>query len=279
MVTVIGMFQQRHTGNMFAAGLTTCALIYHMTVYKLRKTDRNAIVGLVMTILRALLMVGFFMVFYYFLGVRSSPIKGNFIVYIMTGIFMFMTHNAAIGAVVSAEGAVSALMKHTPMNTAITISASALAALYQQILACTVLLIFTNTFIEPLGIERIYPCLGMLMLAWLSGCAIGLIFRAAMPWWPKGVAIIKQLYMRLNMISSGKMFVANALPPAMLNLFDWNPLFHIIDQTRGYAFINYDPHNSSVMYPIYFTMVATMIGLMGEFVTRNHVSLSWTAGR
>lgn len=276
---VIRMFQQRHTSNMFTASLTTVALIYHMTVYKLRKGDRNAVIGLLMTILRAMMMIAFFFVFFYFLQVRSSPIKGNFIVYIMTGIFMFLTHNKGLQAVLKAEGSVSALMKHTPMNTAITISASALAALYQQLLACVVLLIFTNTFIEPLGIERIYPCLGMFLLAWFSGCAIGLVFRAAEPWWPKGVSVVSQIYMRLNMFSSGKMFVANALPSAMVALFDWNPLFHIIDQTRGFAFVNYTPHNSNVMYPIYFSLVAAMIGLMGEFVTRNEVSLSWTAGR
>ena len=264
---------------MFAAALTTIALIYHMTVYKLRKGDRNAIIGLLMTIVRAMMMIAVFLGLFYFLQVRRPPTKGKFIVYILTGIFMFMTHNKGIQAVMSAEGAVSALMKHTPMNTAITISASALAALYQQLLAVVVLLIFTNTFIEPLGIERIYPCIGLFLLAWFSGCSIGLVFRAAEPWWPKGVGMISGLYRRLNMFSSGKMFVANALPTAMVAMFSWNPLFHIIDQTRGYAFVNYVPHNSSLMYPIYFSLVASMIGLMGEFVTRHHVSLSWTAGR
>ena len=277
--TVKGMFQQRHTKNIFSAGLTTVALIYHMTVYRLRKGDRNAIVGLLMTVLRGMLLVGMFYLFFYVLKVRSSPIRGNFIVYIMTGVFMFMTHNMAIQAVMSSESAVSALMKHTPMNTAIAMSASALASLYQQFLACTVLLIFTNTFIEPLNIEHIYPCIGLFLLAWFSGCSIGLVFRAVEPWAPKAVRMISQIYRRLNMLTSGKMFVANAMPSAMLSMFSWNPLFHIIDQTRGFAFVNYTPHNSSLMYPIYFSLAFVMIGLMGEFVTRNRMSLSWNAGR
>ncbi|MBA4490771.1 ABC transporter permease [Paracoccus sp. S1E-3] len=273
------MFQQRRTTNLFQAALTTIALIYHMTVYKLRKGERSAIVGLLMTILRGLMMVAGFYALFMILGVRDSPIRGNFIVYIMTGIFMFMTHNQGIMAVMSAEGPVSPLMKHTPMNTAISISASALASLYQQVLACTVLLLFTNTFIEPLGIEQLIPCIGMFLLAWFSGCCIGMVFRAAQPWWPRGVMIASQFYMRMNMFTSGKMVVANTLPHFILRAFDWNPLFHIIDQTRGFAFINYTPHNSSLLYPIYVTMVLAMIGLMGEFVTRNEVSLSWTAGR
>ena len=30
----------------------------------------------------------------------------------------------------------------------------------------------------------------------------------------------------------------------MLTIFDWNPLFHTIDQARGFTFINYNPHYS-----------------------------------
>lgn len=273
------LFQQRRTTSLFQAALTTIALIYHMTVYKLRKGERTPIVGLLMTMLRGMMMVAGFYALFMIIGVRDSPIRGNFIVYIMTGIFMFMTHNQGIMSVMSAEGPVSPLMKHTPMNTAISISASALAALYQQVLTCTVLLLFTNTFIEPLGIDRLIPCIGMLLLAWFSGCCIGLVFRAAQPWWPRGVSVASQFYMRMNMFTSGKMVVANTLPHAVLRIFDWNPLFHVIDQTRGFAFINYDPHNSSLMYPVYVSLALAMVGLMGEFVTRNHVSLSWTAGR
>ena len=81
------------------------------------------------------------------------------------------------------------------------------------------------------------------------------------------------------MIASGKMFVANTMPTFLLSMFDWNPLFHIIDQTRGFVFINYVPRNSNLEYPFYFTLAMLMIGLMAEFVTRNSVSLSWSAGR
>jgi len=81
------------------------------------------------------------------------------------------------------------------------------------------------------------------------------------------------------MIASGKMFVANSLTYTMLKMFDWNPLFHIIDQARGFAFINYNPHNSALSYPIYVTLALIMIGLIGEFHTRKHASLSWSAGR
>jgi ABC-type polysaccharide/polyol phosphate export permease len=81
------------------------------------------------------------------------------------------------------------------------------------------------------------------------------------------------------MIASGKMFLANALPASMIALFEWNPLFHIIDQARGFAFINYNPHYTSWTYALYVSLALTMIGLMGEFYTRRHASASWQARR
>jgi ABC-type polysaccharide/polyol phosphate export permease len=81
------------------------------------------------------------------------------------------------------------------------------------------------------------------------------------------------------MIASGKMFLANSLPGYMLAMFDWNPLFHSIDQARGFAFINYNPRYSSWEYPLWVGLVLLMIGLMGEFYTRRHASISWNARR
>ena len=87
------------------------------------------------------------------------------------------------------------------------------------------------------------------------------------------------MYARINMIASGKMFVANSLPAYMLAIFDWNPLFHTIDQTRGFIFINYNPHFSSATYPLYVEIALVVIGLIGESYTRKYASVSWNAGR
>jgi ABC-type polysaccharide/polyol phosphate export permease len=81
------------------------------------------------------------------------------------------------------------------------------------------------------------------------------------------------------MIASGKMFVANAMPGYILVFFTWNPLFHTIDQARGYIFLNYNPHFSSVSYPLYLSVGLMFLGLMGEFYTRRTASISWEAKR
>ena len=106
-----------------------------------------------------------------------------------------------------------------------------------------------------------------------------MVFLAAKPWMPEFVSIASSIYQRANMIASGKMFLANTLPGYMLWWFDWNPLFHTIDQARGFVFINYNPHFSSIGYPVKLSLTLLMIGLMGEFYTRKSVSFSRGAAR
>lgn len=273
------MFVQRRSNNMFEAAFTTLALIYHVTVNNLRKGQRNAVVGLLMTVVQAMVMIVAFLILFVIMGIRSSPIRGDFIVYIMTGIFMFLTHTQAIGAVSSAGNPTNQMIKHGPLNTAVLIAAAALATLYKQTFSAIVILSGYHYIIENIHIENPIACYGMLLLAWFSGCTIGLIFLSFRPWWPQGAGVLTAFYQRMNMVFSGKMFVANTLSTAMLHSFAWNPLFHIIDQTRGYAFINYSPRNTSLEYPLYCVVALLMIGLMAEFVSRKSVSISQMAGR
>jgi ABC-type polysaccharide/polyol phosphate export permease len=79
---------------------------------------------------------------------------------------------------------------------------------------------------------------------------------------------MQTVFQRLNMVASGKMFVANSLPGSVLVMFTWNPLFHVIDQARGFAFINYQPRNSDLFYPLYFSLGLLMLGFIREYYTR-----------
>jgi ABC-type polysaccharide/polyol phosphate export permease len=72
------------------------------------------------------------------MGLRKVAVRGDFMLYVMSGVFMFMTHIKAIGAVAGAENAASSMMMHAPMNPIISICGAALATLYQQALAASV---------------------------------------------------------------------------------------------------------------------------------------------
>jgi ABC-type polysaccharide/polyol phosphate export permease len=165
------------------------------------------------------------------------------------------------------------------LNTIIAIAAAALGTLYIQVLSLVVILFLYHAALTPISIEQPIPAFGMLLIAWFVGLSIGVVLLALKPWFPTFVSIFTTIYQRANMIASGKMFVANTLPAFMLSLFDWNPLFHAIDQARGFMFINYVPRYSSYEYAIIVGLVLLMIGLMGEFYTRRHASVSWGARR
>lgn len=252
-------------------------LIFHGTVRNLRMSHSSAIIGLMLGVLRSMVFMAVFYVMFTVLGLRGAAVRGDFMLYLMSGVFLFLTHIRAIGAVSGAEGAASGMMQHSPMNTVIAISSSALAALYNQVFSVCVMLTLYYCLVTPFVIDQPVPAIAMFLLAWFSGCAIGLLFYSIKPWFPTFAGIASTVFQRANMIASGKMFLANTLPPSRLALFSWNPLFHTIDQARGFTFINYNPHVTSIVYPFLVSIALIMIGLMGEFYTRRHVSLSWSA--
>ena len=269
----------RSSQSQLGKALGMVEVLYHATVRNVRQGHANAIMALVKNMLQAIIFVLAFYILMTVLGLRTLAIRGDFLLYIMSGIFLFLTHTKTLGAVVGSEGPASAMMKHAPMNTMVSIMSAALSALYIQVLSMFTILYVYHLAFKPVTILDPISAFAMLMIAWFTGLAIGLVLLAIKPWFPTGVTIFSQVYQRANMIASGKMFVANQLPGWMLAFFDWNPLFHAIDQARGYAFINYFPRHSSWEYAIWVGIIFTMIGLMGEFYTRKHASASWGARR
>ena len=254
-------------------------LIYHSVVRSVRKQHNNAFVAIFMNMMQAVMFVGAFYIMFSVLGLRRSAVRGDFLIYIMSGIFLYMTHSKAVGAVSGSEGPASPMMQHAPMTTVIAITSAAMGALYIQVLSLCVILAAYHVAFAPLQIEQPIAAFGMLLIAWFTGCALGMVLLALKPWFPTFVGLFSTIYQRANMIASGKMFLANTLPSFMLAMFDWNPLFHAIDQARGFAFINYNPRYSNWEYPLWVGLVLLMIGLMGEFYTRKHASISWNARR
>lgn len=254
-------------------------LVFHASVRHIRKSNHNAIVGLIVNIVQSVVLVLIMYALFTLLKMRGSAVRGDFMLYTMTGIFMYMTHTKTLQAVQKSDGPTSSMMKHAPMNTIVSIGAAALATLYLQVLSMTVILFFYHVVFNPITIDQPIGAMAMVLLAWASGIGIGVLFKSATPWAPEFFSILTTVYARANMIASGKMFLANMMPTSKLVWFSWNPLFHVIDQTRGFVFLNYTPHYSNVIYPLQVTAVLILLGLMLEFYTRRHASVSWSAGR
>ncbi|MGB7242212.1 MAG: ABC transporter permease [Sulfitobacter sp.] len=274
------MFQPgRRPQNAFSSALQIAELIYHSMVRDVRRGHNNAFIALGINLLQILVFVAIFYVMFSLLGLRGSAIRGDFLLYVMSGIFLYMTHVKTVAIVGGSEGPTSAMMKHAPMNTIISTLAAGFGSLYMQTLSLIIILYGYHIIVKPVEIDRPIAAYGMLLVAWFTGFAVGLIVKTLKPWFPTATGVFSNVYQRANMIASGKMFVANSLPGFMLAMFDWNPLFHCIDQARGFTFINYNPHYSSISYPIYVGSTLMILGMMGEFYTRRRISTSWEARR
>jgi ABC-type polysaccharide/polyol phosphate export permease len=274
------MFRHKpHQRTWLSLGFETLELIYHVAVRNLRKTHNNAVLGLLMSILQSLMLLVIMYFMMSLFGMRRIAVRGDFLLYVMSGVFMFMTHIKTIGAVSQADGPTSQMMMHAPMNPIISIMGAALGSLYQQTLSASVILFVYHAAWTPITIDEPVGMLGMFLLSWFSGVGIGMVFLSAKPWQPDSVGIVVRLYQRANVIASGKMVLANNLASNRRDWFDWNPLFHTIDQARGFIFLNYAPRYTDYDYAIYFALVCMMIGLMAEFFTRQHASASWNKRR
>lgn len=273
------MFQAEGRSSLMQGAATLLVLVYHNSVRSIRKSHRNAAIAILFNILQKLVMVLAFFLLLDILGLRGLAIRGDFLLYVMSGIFVFVAHVKSVGAVMGSEGPTSPMMQHRPMNQVIAVCASALGALYIQAVSMIAILLVYHLVWTPIEIFQPFGAAMMLLLSWFSGCSVGMVLLALKPWFPKTTAIFMQIYSRANMFASGKMFVANTLPAHMIAMFDWNPLFHIIDQGRGYIFVNYNPMKSSLMYPFWVSLALLAIGIIGVFYTSRHASLSWDAAR
>ena len=146
-----------------------------------RKTHRNALVGLFMNMMQTIVFVLTFYAMFELLGIRGDTIRSDFLLYIMSGIFLFMCHTKAMSAVVQSEGPASAMMQHAPMNTIIAIYAAALSSLYLQLLSLFCVLFIYHVVFVPVVIDDPIGAMWMLLAAWFSGVAIGTVFLALKP--------------------------------------------------------------------------------------------------
>ena len=273
------MFQYKRNQTLLGGALTTLELIFHAVVRNIRSQHSNAVLAVIINIIQVILIVTFFFMVFSLLGARGSMIRGEFILFLLSGVFLFLTHIKSVGAVASSGTGNNPIMLHSPMNRMVMLIATAFGVFYTQLVAILVILFAYSLVIAPLEVQDPGGAFAMLVLAWFTGCAVGLVFLAIQPWFPRVSSILSLVYRRLNMLFSGKMFVANALGGFTLKMFAWNPLFHAIDQCRGFVFRNYFPRNTNWEYALWVGIVLTMIGLMAEFYTRKQVSKSWNARR
>ncbi|WP_170771409.1 ABC transporter permease [Ruegeria lacuscaerulensis] len=273
------MYYFKRNRTLLGGAFTTSELVFHSVVRSIRSQRSNAVLAVIMNIVQILALVTVFYLIMTLVGrvTGLSKIRGNSILFLLSGVFLFLTHVKSVSGVAGVATGNNPMMLHSPMNMMVSLLAAAFGTFYTQLVSILVILFMYHVAIEPLEIQDPGGAFYMLVLAWFTGSAVGVLFMALKPWLPTFVSISSVVYRRINMIFSGKMFVANSLGGFTLTMFIWNPLFHVIDQCRGFVFRNYFPRQTSWEYALWVGVILLLIGLLGIFFTRQHVSKSWGA--
>lgn len=246
-----------------------------MVIREIRKTHEHLLIGTLINVGQTILLVGVFYLMSTVSGFGTTMIRGDLLIYLITGVFLFNVHVRSVMAVLSAEGASSPLMSHAPMTRSLAITAAAIAALYSQITSVLIVFALYHALVEPVEFHEPLGFAACMILAWASGSGVGLMLgslRTALG--ARSANFLSQVYSRVNMVASGQMFVANMLPAKILVWLGWNPVFHMIDQARGYAFLNYTPRFTNLEYPLIATAALLIVGLLSNNYADRRAKLS-----
>ena len=175
------MFRVRRRETTFDKVLTFSDLIYQSIVHTIRKAHGNALMSIAVNLLQMIIFVLALYLMFTILGLCGAVLRGDFMVYIMSGFFLFITHIKTVGAITRSDGPASPMMKNTPMNTSISIVAAALSQLYIQMMSLMVIMFGYHVLMTPFIILGVAGVIFIIWLAWFTAFAIGLVFLAIKP--------------------------------------------------------------------------------------------------
>lgn len=96
---------------------------------------------------------------------------------------------------------------------------------------------------------------------------LGLLLCVASAYWEDTAKIVAVIMMPMFMIS-GIFFTATMIPQKYLYLFDWNPIFHVIELIREAMFVSYTSPVGDWQFVAFCALVANAAGLMSYRVSR-----------
>jgi len=251
------------------------SLVYSLVVRDLRTEHKNAALGILLAVAQPLVMGLVFYAFMSFIGARPGKIRGDDLTFVLTGFILFFVHVRTVSAVAGALR--QDMMNHQRLSPFLMICVKALGSLYKNTFALLIMLVANYLLRDVYEMENAFLFAWVYLWCWIGGIGVGIIFLAAnryVSWGP----LLQTTYIRVMFFTSGKFFVANLLPGQIRPFMDWNPLFHLLDQARDAAFVNYSARMTSMEYPIVVFLVLLVIGFLVENWVRNNYSASQMPG-
>ncbi|MEO1491525.1 MAG: ABC transporter permease [Pseudomonadota bacterium] len=250
-------------------------LVYALVVRELRSEHKNAALGILLNI-GPMLVMG--LVFYFIitmLGGGMAKIRGDHMTFILIGFAVFFGHIQTVTAV---SGSVNAgMLNHKRMSLFLMICVKSLSILYKNILSFGTLLAMNYLFRDVWHMDNPLLFITAFIWSWIGGVAVGVMILAAQRYFSWG-SMLKTVYVRIMFFTSGKLFVANTLPGFIRWTMDWNPLYHLLDQARSAAFLNYTAHTTTLGYPVMVICILVVFAALIENYVRVNFSASHAPG-
>ena len=151
------------------------------------------------------------------IGIRTSFTTGDYMLYIISGIAMYITHNSAVMVMVGAEGPASTMLQLAPMNALISIWPSSLRALYTQVIKLSTILLIHHLAINPVGIDHPIATFGIYLVSWFTVVTVGMVLLDLTPWHPGFVGALKIVFAASTCWLQTKcLWQTRCLPPCFL---------------------------------------------------------------
>lgn len=255
--------------TLFNGFLNYSFLIWALTVRALREASGGAMLGVMRGILMAAAFCFAFYIFMTFFGLGGLTVRGDMMVFILIGVgFFFMMKFTMIAAMQAMQKSWN-LSQHPHLSPVIFVYAESLAVLYNWTIAIMVIYLANGLVKGSFDLQDPIMFFPTFLLCWLIGVGVGMVLGFLLFYF-SWFMMVKRILFKLMFFTSGKFTNANLIPGDMLPIFLWNPLFHLIDQMRDAAFVNYTAHHTNMLYPLIVSFLFLVTGhILHDYMLRN----------
>lgn len=252
---------QNPQATLFNGLLNYGFLIWALTVRGLREATGGAAMGFLKGVLMAL---AFCLIFYFvvtFFGLGRLTVRGDLMVFILIGAGFFFAMKFTMAAAMQAMRSSWKMAAHPHLSPVLFVYADCLGVLYNWTLAIVLIFIGNGLVTGEMALEKPLMFFPIWIITWLTGMGLGMVLGFLLTYFSWAI-LFKRILFKLMFFTSGKFTNANLIPGEMLPVFLWNPLFHLIDQMRDAAFVNYTAQKTNMVYPTIFCIVLLLAGHM-----------------
>jgi ABC-type polysaccharide/polyol phosphate export permease len=248
--------------------------MWALVVRSLREETGGAAVGFLKGVLMALAFCLIFYVFMTFFRLTGLTVRGDLMVFILIGVGFFFAMKFTMIAAMQAMQSSWKMAAHPHLSPILFVYADSLGVFYNWFLAICLIFIGNSLVTGRMELEHPIMFFPIFFLTWLTGMALGMVLGFLMFYF-SWFMMVKRILFKIMFFTSGKFTNANLIPADLLWIFKLNPLFHLIDQMRDAAFVNYEAHHTNMVYPTLFCFALLLAGhILYDYMLRRRNVMS-----